>query len=70
MEDMRVFTTEQEPPLGEQLWVMDANGMRFFWDGKRQRPEGTSHMEADAWPPYDAAPGEQFYGFVPAGRAK
>jgi hypothetical protein len=61
----RVFTTEEEPPLGERIWVMDAEGTRFFWDGKRVRMEGTSHMEADAWPPYDAYPGEQFYEFQP-----
>jgi hypothetical protein len=58
---VRVFTTEQEPPFGEQLWFMDGHGTRFFWDGKRQRPEGTSYMEADCWPPDGAEPGEQFF---------
>lgn len=58
---MRTFTTEQEPPFGEQLWFMDVTGARYFWDGKRQRREGESFMEADAWPPENAQPGEQFF---------
>jgi hypothetical protein len=61
----RVFTAEKEPPFGEQLWVMSAEGDRFFWDGKRVRREGTSHMEADAWPPEDSYEGEQFYEILP-----
>lgn len=51
----RRFTARQEPPLGERIALVNPEGTRITWTGKRWCERGYERdlQVHDSWPPRD-----------------
>lgn len=60
---LRTFTADEEPPLGERIHLMCADGHRLVWTGKRwydlAESDGSLQTQ-EAWPPSDYGDGPWF----------
>lgn len=51
----RLFTNDQQPPVGERIDLVNRDGVRIVWSGKRWVEAEDEHDDQsyDAWPPRD-----------------
>ena len=54
MADPRVFNDDEEPPFGERIDMVNRDGQRIVWNGKRWAEREYAHdpQMYEAWPPH------------------